>query len=424
LGKGSTSLVYEGTRKNDNEKVAIKETKMFELPEEKRERCLKEVQLLQCLHHPNIISLEDSFLTENHLVLILEYAGGDLRQLIDKQRAAGFLLMERHVWGLFTQLTGALRYMHGKRIMHRDIKPSNVLVTVEGLKMGDLGLGRQFSSQTNEAFSKVGTPYYVSPEVVGSGGYDFKSDIWSLGCVLYELVTLRNPFEFTGATLASVFAKIIRAEYDPLDGEYSDGLKELVANMLTVDPARRPGINEVDDVACREYLRMCDSEECPSPGVKCTPLEALAQSIRPKYTGQKSLNQGLEGLVGGLPNMPVLPAINEMASFGKESMPIETEAVNENDLSNTAATLGSNQPQYPLIPYDEQAKVNKKAKKPKVPTKGTPKHPPDELVYLPDEPKPSERFPKDQDDDGFEEDVRTPVREIRDAKGSQCCIVA
>lgn len=63
----------------------------------------------------------------------------------------------------------------------------------------------------------MGTPYYVSPEVVGSGGYDFKSDIWSLGCVLYELVTLRNPFEFTGATLASVFAKIIRAEYDPLD---------------------------------------------------------------------------------------------------------------------------------------------------------------------------------------------------------------
>lgn len=67
----------------------------------------QEVQLLQCLHHPNIISLEDSFLTENHLVLILEYAGGDLRQLIDKQRAAGFLLMERHVWGLFTQVTEA-----------------------------------------------------------------------------------------------------------------------------------------------------------------------------------------------------------------------------------------------------------------------------------------------------------------------------
>lgn len=70
---------------------------------------------------------------------------------------------------------------------------------------------------------------------------------------------------------------------------------------------------------CEGRCEQCDSEECPSPGVKCTPLEALAQSIRPKYTGQKSLNQGLEGLVGGLPNMPVLPAINEMASFGKVS---------------------------------------------------------------------------------------------------------
>eukprot|EP00959_Pyramimonas_sp_CCMP1952_P348333 7296643-Pyramimonas_sp.AAC.1 len=203
IGRGSTSLVYAGVRKLDSEPVAIKQTQMFELPEEKRERCLKEVQLLQSLHHPNIISLEESFLTENHLVLILEFADCDLRQLLDKQRTAGFLLTERHLWGLFTQLTGALRYMHQKRIMHRDIKPSNVLVTKEGLKLGDLGLGRQFSSQTHEAFSKVGTPYYVSPEVVRGDGYDFKSDVWSLGCLLYELATLQNPFEFEGATLAS-----------------------------------------------------------------------------------------------------------------------------------------------------------------------------------------------------------------------------
>lgn len=80
--------------------------------------------------------------------------------------------------------------------MHRDIKPANVLVGSSGsLKIGDLGLGRQLSEQTMEAFSKVGTPYYVSPEVVRGAGYDWKSDVWSLGCLLYELASLRSPFE-------------------------------------------------------------------------------------------------------------------------------------------------------------------------------------------------------------------------------------
>jgi len=196
----------------------------------------QEVQLLQCLHHPNIVALEDSFLTENHLVLVLEYAGGDLRQLIEKQRAAGFLLLERHVWGLFSQLTSALRYMHSKRIMHRDLKPSNVLVTTEGLKMGDLGLGRQFSSQTHEAFSKVGTPYYVSPEVVGGAGYDFKSDVWSMGCMLYELATLQNPFESDGATLASVFSKIIKADFVPLEVRACRTLWPAIAMQAVLTP--------------------------------------------------------------------------------------------------------------------------------------------------------------------------------------------
>mmetsp|Transcript_36337 Transcript_36337/g.50485 ORF Transcript_36337/g.50485 Transcript_36337/m.50485 type:complete len:425 (+) Transcript_36337:175-1449(+) len=324
VGKGSTSFVFEAVRKFDNEKVAIKETKMFELPEEKRERCLKEVQLLQSLHHPHIIALEDSFLTEQHLVLVLEHADGDLRQLIEKQRKAGFLLAERHIWGLFTQLTGSLRYMHGKRIMHRDLKPSNILNTLGGLKLGDLGLGRQFSSQTHEAFSKVGTPYYVSPEVVNGGGYDFKSDVWSMGCVLYELATLQNPFEFQGATLATVFQRIIKADYDNLEGsDHSEALKGLVGRMLSVNPVKRPGMVEVDDFACREFLKQMDVAmdledfSGGSASSSATPLEALAANIRPRFTGNRTsslANSGEEeeDLTCGTlphipPNLPVIP---------------------------------------------------------------------------------------------------------------------
>jgi NIMA (never in mitosis gene a)-related kinase len=119
-----------------------------------------------------------------------------LKRLIKKTAEAGKTLDEATIWSSFAQISDALRYMHQQRIMHRDIKPANVLVGSNGaLKVGDLGLGRQLSEQTMEAFSKVGTPYYVSPEVVRGAGYDWKSDVWSLGCLLYELATLRSPFE-------------------------------------------------------------------------------------------------------------------------------------------------------------------------------------------------------------------------------------
>ena len=95
---------------------------------------------------------------------------------------------EKRIVEYVHQIASALEHMHQKRIMHRDLKPANIFIDNNGnLKVGDLGLSRQLSSQTFEAFSRVGTPLYMSPEVLQGKGYDWKSDVWSLGCIAYEL---------------------------------------------------------------------------------------------------------------------------------------------------------------------------------------------------------------------------------------------
>lgn len=116
--------------------------------------------------------------------------------------------------------------------MHRDLKPANIFINHnDDLKLGDLGLGRDFSSQTMEAFSRVGTPLYMSPEVLQGSGYDFQCDVWSLGCIGYELCALRNPFkdETKKMSLYDLFQKIIKADYPPLSSSrYSSELLYII----------------------------------------------------------------------------------------------------------------------------------------------------------------------------------------------------
>lgn len=266
VGRGGYAVVYKGTRKSDSLPVAVKKVEIFNLTERKRARCLGEVELLRSLTHPHIIRLEESFVFDNTLVIVTEWANnGDLRRLIRKAQSRGRPLDEPLVWRYFSQVAEALAFMHRNRTMHRDLKPANVLVSKGVLKLADLGLGRHFGPETQEAFSKVGTPYYVSPEVVRGTGYDWKSDIWSLGALLYELATLHSPFELPedqkeaaakaneeaapgakGAGLYAVFRRICAGSYDPLPAdEHSPALRRLVGLMLKVEAAARPDAEQV-----------------------------------------------------------------------------------------------------------------------------------------------------------------------------------
>lgn len=176
--------------------VAVKRIKFYDIQNSQtRMDFKKEVELLRRLKHPNIINCLDSFMERNEMYIVLEYAGGgDLSKLIKYFRKKNQLIVERTILKYFTQICAAVDYIHSMRVLHRDIKPANIFTTPDGtVKLGDFGLGR-FFDQNNSAHSFVGTFYYMSPERVRASGYSFSSDIWSLGCVLYELITLNSPF--------------------------------------------------------------------------------------------------------------------------------------------------------------------------------------------------------------------------------------
>ena len=142
--------------------------------------------------------------------------------------------------GVFTNICAALNHMHERHIMHLDIEPSNMFVSSEGNKVGDLKLSRYFRSRTPEAHSVVGTPYYMSPESIRGLLYYWSSDVWSLGCMLYEMITLRSPFYMECLNYYTLGKKNTNCEYPPLPDSVSTNLKLLVYSMLHVYPKLRP----------------------------------------------------------------------------------------------------------------------------------------------------------------------------------------
>lgn len=179
------------------------------------------------------------------LCILMDYAdGGDMYNKIAAQKKAGKLFDENQVVDWFLQIALAIKHIHSKRILHRDLKTQNIFLTSQGdIKIGDFGIARVLQHTYDCAKTAIGTPYYLSPEICQEKPYNQKSDIWSIGCILYEMLTLKHAFDSN--SMKGLVLKILRSNYPPISNCYSDDVKSLIDDLLCKDPAKRPSIQKV-----------------------------------------------------------------------------------------------------------------------------------------------------------------------------------
>ena len=243
LGEGSFGKAYLCENLSDNSHCVIKQIPLDGLDEQEKKETYNEVLILKKVNHSNIIKFIDVFKKSkpiNTLNIVTEYADdGDLNQKIEKLKQKKSPFTEKEIINYLIQICLALNHIHKKKIIHRDLKSGNIFLTKGGLvKLGDFGISKGFKNTWEKAKSKVGTPYYLSPEIINNKPYDSKSDIWALGVMLYEMMTFKMPFNAN--SLPALSLKILRGIYQQPSSYYSKDLINLVKQCLTLEPKKRP----------------------------------------------------------------------------------------------------------------------------------------------------------------------------------------
>ncbi|KAM7013072.1 serine/threonine-protein kinase Nek1 isoform 3-T3 [Tautogolabrus adspersus] len=243
IGEGSFGKAVLVKSKEDGHQYVIKEIGISGMSSKERQESRKEVAVLANMSHPNIVQYKESFEEGGCLYIVMDYCeGGDLFKKINSQK--GVLFSEEQILNWFVQICLALKHVHDRKILHRDIKSQNIFLTKDGtVQLGDFGIARVLNSTVELARTCIGTPYYLSPEICENKPYNNKSDIWALGCVLYEMCTLKHAFE--AGNMKNLVLKIIRGSYPPVSVHYSQELRSLLAQLFKRNPRERPSVSSI-----------------------------------------------------------------------------------------------------------------------------------------------------------------------------------
>ncbi|XP_047429703.1 serine/threonine-protein kinase Nek2 [Mugil cephalus] len=252
IGSGSYGKCQKIRRKTDGKILVWKELDYGTMAESEKQMLVSEVNLLRELKHPNIVRYYDRIIdrTNTTLYIVMEYCeGGDLSSLISRCIKERRYLEEQFVLRVMAQLTLALLECHRRSdgratVLHRDLKPANIFLDIkQNVKLGDFGLARILNHDTSFAKTFVGTPYYMSPEQINRMSYNEKSDIWSLGCLLYELCALSPPF--TAYNQKQLAEKIREGKFRRIPYRYSEELNTLLSKMLNLKDYLRPSVESI-----------------------------------------------------------------------------------------------------------------------------------------------------------------------------------
>ncbi|KAF9786332.1 kinase-like protein [Thelephora terrestris] len=265
IGNGSFGIIRKVKRKSDGLIFARKELYFERMSDRDKKQIVAEVNILKDLQHEHIVRYHDRYVDRDAgvLYILMEYCGGgDLSSVIKQSQRQNKTIPEELIWNYFMQILLALSYCHhpnghsrsgssstgtdsecGKdkrpQILHRDLKPDNVFLDENNrVKLGDFGLSKALA-QASFAQTYVGTPYYMSPELMQEKAYDSKSDIWSLGCLIYELCALKPPFH-EAKTHSELSILVRNGRIPPLPRGYSQALSNTIKAMLSQNPAMRP----------------------------------------------------------------------------------------------------------------------------------------------------------------------------------------
>jgi len=248
LGKGSFGTAVLLRHRRTGHMVVSKQVQVLEMERTDLSKVENEVRILSSLAHAHIITYHCSFQAEGKLNIVMEFASrGSVEGAIKLCQAASSPFAELTVISWLQQLGGALQHMHAKQILHRDLKAANVFLTDDGstdgsVKLGDFGISKTLSTYTNLAVTVCGTPFYFSPELIHSAPYHEPSDVWALGVLLFELLTLQRPFD--GANIAVLALNITKGAYNEEALEHSpypQWVRRLASRegLLHPDPLRR-----------------------------------------------------------------------------------------------------------------------------------------------------------------------------------------
>ena len=236
IGKGAFGEAWKVTNRKTKETCVMKMlTTIISTYDSGR----NEVEVLKSVNHDHLVRYVKDFFENGKYLMVMEFcSGGDLKKAIDKQKALKSPFAEDVIFNWFGQLISGLKYMKEIKILHRDLKPNNVFLTSDNkIKIGDFGLAKMLETTYELAQTKTGARIYMAPERHRGERYSHKVDVWALGCILYELCTLKHTF--------TKIPDILLGQYEPIPDGLHPGVSVYIPRLLCMDPNRRPSADKI-----------------------------------------------------------------------------------------------------------------------------------------------------------------------------------